>query len=85
MIQTWRDSWFEGTRLFYIVPKADIVLFFLWKFSLRRRHGAGFVGRWKSHFRHSGRDDSVAANDERTLEVRTTEPIAGRISVKARC
>src|SRR5262249_13197489 len=25
MIETWRDSWFdEGTRLFYIVPKATI-------------------------------------------------------------
>ena len=89
MIQTWRDSWFEeGTRLFYIVPKADIDSVLPLEIQPAPKDMARvFVGRMEI-ITSATQDDvrhAIAANDQRTLEKygRFLEPIAGRISVKS--
>ena len=87
MIQTWRDSWFEeGTRLFYIVPKADIDSVLPLEIQPSPKDIARvFVGRMEiiTPAIQEEVKQAVATNDSRALEKygRFLEPIARRIGV----
>jgi len=89
MIETWRDSWFEeGTRLFYIVPKAAIDSILPLDIQPPPNQiSRVFVGRMEIITPAIQNDvkQAIANNDRVALERygRFLEPIANRLHVKS--